>query len=101
MAERLDAVVAREYTDRDGNQKTQWTKIGSAWPAKNNGWSITLDALPVPVMGERGLETRILLMVPKPRDNRANGQDHGQSSYDRDDPRTGYGQREDDQDLPF
>jgi hypothetical protein len=70
MAERLDAVVAREYSDRDGNKKTSWTRIGSAWPTKNGGWSITLDALPTPTMGERGLETRILLMEPKPRDDK-------------------------------
>lgn len=69
MTERLDAVVAREYTDRDGNKKSSFTKIGAAFAMKNGGWSLSLDALPLPTMGERGLETRILLMVPKPRDD--------------------------------
>lgn len=65
MSERLDAMVARDYTDRDGNKKTQWTKIGAAWPRKDGGWAITLEALPLPSMGERGLETRVMLMPPK------------------------------------
>lgn len=69
MAERLDALVARKYKDRDGNEKTQWTKIGAAFPTQAGGYSITLEALPLPTMGDRGLETRILLMVPKPRDD--------------------------------
>lgn len=69
MAERLDALVARKYTDRDGNEKTQWTKIGAAFPTQAGGYSVTLEALPLPTMGDRGLETRILLMVPKPRDD--------------------------------
>lgn len=69
MTERLDAVVAREYTDRDGNKKSSFTKIGAAFATRNGGWSITLDALPLPNMGERGLETRILLMPPRPRED--------------------------------
>lgn len=68
MAERLDAVVAREYSDRDGNKKTAFTRIGVAFATKNGGWSLSLEALPLPTMGERGLETRILLMPPKPKD---------------------------------
>lgn len=93
MANRYDAMVAREYTDRDGNKKTQWTKIGAAFPTKNGGYSITLDVLPLPTMGERGLETRILLMEPKPRDGQRQ-----QPAFDRDDPRTHGG---DDAEIPF
>jgi len=65
MAERLDAMIAREYTDRDGNKKSSFTKIGVAFAMKNGGWSVSLEALPLPTMGERGMETRILLMPPK------------------------------------
>lgn len=79
MSDRMDAVTAREYTDRDGNKKTSWTKIGSAWPTKNGGYSISLDALPLPAMGERGLETRIVLMAPKLRDGQQSAQ--RQQSY--------------------
>ena len=65
---RLDAMIAREYTDRDGNSKTSWTRIGTAWPAKQGvGYSITLEALPLPSMSRDGkLECRILLREPLP-----------------------------------
>ena len=65
MSERLDAMIAREYTDRDGNKKSSFTKIGVAFPMRNGGWSVSLEALPLPIMGERGMETRILLMPPR------------------------------------
>lgn len=82
MAERLDALVARKYTDRDGNEKTSWTKIGSAWPTQNGGYSVALEALPLPTMGDRGLETRILLMEPKPREDQPQRRSSGrQQSY--------------------
>ena len=93
MAERLDALVAREYTDRDGNKKTSWTKIGAAFPTQNGGYSISLEALPLPTMGERGLETRIVLMVPKPREDQPS---RSERRPNRDDPR-----EYDDQDIPF
>ena len=85
MTDRLDALVVREYTDRDGNKKSTFTKIGAAFATRNGGWSIALDALPLPQMGERGLETRILLMPPK-QDDRPARQDSVRR--DRDDPRT-------------
>jgi hypothetical protein len=101
MSERLDALVARKYTDRDGNEKTSWTKIGAAFPTQNGGYSITLEALPLPTMGDRGLETRIVLMVPKPRED-GDRQDRSQSvRRDRDDPRTQQGSAPFDDDLPF
>lgn len=102
MADRLDALVAREYADRDGNKKTAFTKIGVAFATKNGGWSLTLEALPLPTMGERGLETRILLMVPKPREDRpAQRQEQRSTSYDRDDERTHNTSRELDDEIPF
>lgn len=100
MTERLDALVARKYTDRDGNEKTSWTKIGAAFPTTNGGYSITLEALPIPSMGDRGLETRILLMAPKPRDD---ARQERTVQRDRDDPRTGGGSysQDLDDDFPF
>lgn len=95
MVERLDAVVAREYTDRDGNKKSSFTKIGAAFAMKNGGWSLSLDALPLPTMGERGLETRILLMVPKPRDD---AQPAGKQNYAQ---QSGGNSRDLDDDIPF
>jgi len=108
MSDRLDALTVREYTDRDGNKKSSWTKIGSAWPNRDGGFSITLDALPLPTMGERGLETRIVLMVPKPREDQQDRRtDHRESrsgGYDRDDRRTQGGggfNRDLDDEIPF
>jgi hypothetical protein len=85
MSNRLDALTVRTYRDRDGNEKTSFTKIGAAFGTKN-GWVLSLDALPLPTMGERGLETKILLMPPKPRDDapRSSGrQDYGSASGGR------------------
>lgn len=105
MAERLDALVARKYTDRDGNEKTSWTKIGAAFPTQNGGYSLSLEALPLPTMGDRGLETRIVLMIPKPKEDQDRGRDDRESNrvqHDRDDRRTGGGFGRDlDDEIPF
>jgi len=68
---RLDAMIAVDYTTSSGENKTRWTKLGTAWPAKTGtGYSIVLDALPLPSMSRDGkLECRILLREPLP-DNR-------------------------------
>lgn len=66
MSERLDAVSVRE-----SNGKSYFTKIGVAFAAKNGGggYSVLLDAMPAPVDGQ----FKILLMVPKPREDRQQG----------------------------
>lgn len=65
---RYDAVISRH--DRDG--KTRYTKIGSAFPAKDgkDGFNIVLDALPMP---NADGQAWISLYVPKPRDGIAQG----------------------------
>lgn len=64
MEPRMDIVSPRP--GKDG--KNYFTKIGSAWPMKNGGWSLTFDALPCPAINDKGvLETRALMMPP--RDN--------------------------------
>ena len=65
---RLDAMIATDYQTSNGDSKTRWTKIGTAWPAKQGGgYSIVLDALPLPSMSRDGkLECRILLREPLP-----------------------------------
>lgn len=65
MSERYDIVTARQYVNKDGELKTAWTLIGSAWSTAK-GWSLTFDALPVPQMSDKGVvETRALLMPPR------------------------------------
>lgn len=65
MAERMDAIVARDYVTRDGEAKTAFTRIGTAWPTKN-GYRVVFDALPLPSLNDKGaLETVVLLMPPR------------------------------------
>lgn len=54
---RLDAMVTREKAG-----KTYWTKVGAAFPQRNGGYKVILDALPV--NGE------LHLMPPLPDDGR-------------------------------
>jgi hypothetical protein len=63
MADRYDAVISR----KDKNGKTRYTKIGSAFPAKDgkDGFNIVLDALPMP--NAEG-QAWISLFVPKPKE---------------------------------
>jgi hypothetical protein len=80
---RLDALAPRTYRDRDGSDKTAFTKVGSAFPNKSgDGYTVLLDAIPAPQDGQY----KILLMTPKDRDdNRGGGgrqQSHQQPSPD-------------------
>lgn len=75
MTNRLDAVTARKYTDKNGEGKTAYTRIGTAWAFKEgNGWTVRLEAIPAPQDGE----FTILLFEPKPRnDTRQQSNDFG------------------------
>lgn len=64
MTQRYDLIVGREYGTEG---KTAWTRIGSAWPAKNGGgFSLTFDALPLP--GKDGA-CRVLMREPQARND--------------------------------
>ncbi len=75
MAERMDICFAKTYTDRDGKEKTQWTKIGVLFANRNGqGYSGTLEMLPVGVPVEAGKPgIRIAAFPPKPRDGGGGG----------------------------
>jgi hypothetical protein len=45
--------------DREG-QKGIWTRIGAAWPQRNGGFKIQLDAIP--------LDGKVTLCIPEPKD---------------------------------
>lgn len=73
---RYDAIAARTYQDRDGNDKSSFTNIGVAFPMKErDGFTLRLHAMPAPVDGEYS----ILLMPPKPRDDQQ--QDRSAGDY--------------------
>lgn len=61
MTDRLDALTVREHND-----KSYWTKIGAAFPAKSGGWIVRLDAVPASVDGQYTIHLR----EPLPRDDR-------------------------------
>lgn len=63
MTDRYDAVISR----KDRNGKTRYTKIGSAFPAKDgkDGFNIVLDAMPMP--NAEG-QAWISLFVPRPKE---------------------------------
>jgi hypothetical protein len=46
--ERYDVFVVENYEDKAGEEKSAWTRIGSAWPHKDGkGFNADLRALPV------------------------------------------------------
>lgn len=61
--QRWDAMMVREYTDRTGEVKSHWTKIGAAFENKNGSIGVQLDALPV--------DGKVILQIPLSREERA------------------------------
>src|SRR5271168_989331 len=42
------AYIVRNYTDKDGAERSHWTDIGGVWPhKKGNGFDVALIALPI------------------------------------------------------
>lgn len=61
-----DVLTAREYTDRGGDKKTTFTKIGVAFDNKNgDGFTVNLNALP---LADKDGEVRLICKKSKPRD---------------------------------
>lgn len=74
----MDAMIAREYQS-GGETKTQWIKIGVAWPSKNGGYRVVFDSLPTAQINRDGrVETSVLLMPPR-SDNGSGGRSGGSS----------------------
>jgi hypothetical protein len=67
MNKRYDVCSPRKRTNRDGETKTYWCKVGTAWE-NDKGITIAFDALPLP--DEKG-EARVALFEPKPKDGAA------------------------------
>jgi hypothetical protein len=90
MTDRLNIVSPRNYTTRDGEVKTAFTKIGVAYATKS-GWALTFEALPLPSINDKGvIETKVLLMPPREDDA---GDKPRRSVSRSDEPR--------DDDIPF
>lgn len=61
---RWDVCVSTIGKDEDGEPKTFYRRIGTAWEQKNNAISITFDALPVAEIYEGKVSTRCVLFEP-------------------------------------
>ncbi len=64
---RFDAVAARKYTTRDGQEKTQWINIGRAVEWDDGNTEIELTSVPV----GGWWNGKIKLFVQKPREQPA------------------------------
>lgn len=76
MSQRLDALMVREYTTREGETKASFTKVGTAFANQNGGgYTLVLEAVPVPSIGKDGApQIRLLLREPlPPRDGQGQG----------------------------
>lgn len=61
MAERFDVVTPRKRKDKEGNEKTFWVKVGTAW-FSDTSKQIVFDALPIP-----DAEGRCVVMLFEPK----------------------------------
>lgn len=61
MTARLDVLSPRRGKD----DKTRWLKIGAAFPRDAGGYSLVLDALPLP---DAEGQVRLLLAEPRPQE---------------------------------
>ena len=97
MSTRLDVLTPRTYTGSDGQERTAWTRLGSAWAEPGKGIWVTLDALPTASIGRNGqIETRMWLTTPKPRDEQQSStrQEPAQRPQCAQQPQTGYDTRQ-------
>lgn len=58
----LNVSAVRKYKDENGVERSQWTRIGAAFPNSKGGFSLKLDLMPV----DRELD--IVAMPPQEND---------------------------------
>lgn len=82
MSDRYELKAGRKYTTRDGQEKTQWTRVGTMFRSKNgDSFGITLDVMPLP---EKDTGTiRIMAFVPEERTEGGQGQRGGYGTQQR------------------
>ena len=47
LAPCFDVVTVRGYTDRTGEERAAYTRIGAAWKRDRGGYKLRLEALPI------------------------------------------------------
>lgn len=60
--QRFDAMMVEEYTDREGNGRSKWTKIGAAFTNKDGSIGIQLIAFP--------MNGKVILQIPLSKEER-------------------------------
>lgn len=66
MANRYDVLTVSKYIDRDGNEKSFFTKIGTMFPNKNGG-SFSMELVALPISDKEG-KVRLYIKEPEQRD---------------------------------
>lgn len=67
IKQRFDAVAARKYTARDGEEKTAWTNIGRGVEWDDGGIEVELTSVPV----GNWWNGKVKLFVQKPKEQAA------------------------------
>lgn len=63
IVEVRDICFGKNWKDRSGQEKTQWTKVGALFIKDNGGMSIVLDAIPLGT-------TQLVAFKKKPKEGR-------------------------------
>lgn len=66
MANRYDVLTVSKYLDRDGNEKSFFTKIGTMFPNKNSV-SFSMELVALPISDKEG-KVRLYIKAPEQRD---------------------------------
>lgn len=89
MSRRYVVCWPNEYTDRDGNNRTDFMRIGTAFPLRDtDGFSVELSLSPPAAEAQR--PTKLVLFAAKDedqRDNRSNNRNNNRGRDDRDNRR--------------
>lgn len=62
MADRYDLISPREYKTKNGEQKTYWHKVGTAFKREKGGYMLKYDSLP---LSNKDGECSVLMVPPK------------------------------------
>jgi len=94
MANRYDVLSVSKYIDRNGDEKSFFTKIGTMFPNKN-GASFSMELVALPISDKEG-KVRLYIKEPEQRE--------GAQQVSRSAPRPAVRQQENthiDDDIPF
>lgn len=76
MTDRYDLLTSRTVKQRDGTEKTYYTRVGVMFAMKNNkdGFNLKFEALPLPRIYEGNISVDVVAFPPKENDGDSGGQ---------------------------